>query len=395
MFRFNLPDTPDIVLVDGRRTPFGSLLGALSDYEAPDLASICLQALEDEEVVDPQRVDEVIIGSVLQGGQGQAPARQASIGAGWSPGIPAVTINKVCGSSIKSILQASQGLLGGPLEVAVVGGMESMTNAPHFLPDLRKGKKLGPSEAKDMAVYDGLWCSMEEEHMGAAGERIAERYGLTREELDEFSLMSHRRADRAWQEGKLEPEVVSLPELERDESVRPDTSLEQLEKLPPAFRKDGKITAGNAPGLNDGAVAIAMGRRGAFTVPADRDTVFRLEGYAVVGDDPGNFVETPAAAIEVLLEDMKWSLDDVDRIEINEAFSSQVLGNCHRLEIDPERINRWGGAISIGHPIGSSGSRIVLALMNQLRQSGEEKGIASICMGGGNGIALAIRQIEV
>ncbi len=383
----------DVVhIVDGRRTPTGRLTGALNDYEATELGARTLEELED--FLNPRNQDELILGSVIQAGQGQAPARQALIEAGWSPKIPAVTINKVCGSGMKAILQASESILGGPNVSVVAGGMESMSRAPQLLPGFRTGQKIGDSTLKDAAVHDGLWCSVESEHMGQPAERIAERYDLSREELDEFALRSHERAYEANENGHFETERFSLGELDRDEPVRPDTSLKQLGQLPPAFREDGIVTAGNAPGLNDGAAILQVVNPGRVEIPESVDSTFELLGYSVVGEEPGNLFETPAAAIETLLEGRKWTLDDFDRIEINEAFASQVLGNCHRLELDPGRINRWGGSIAQGHPIGMSGARIVLTLLHQLRHSGGELGLAAICMGGGNGIALAVEQVD-
>lgn len=378
-----------MVLTGGYRTPTGRLMGALSDRPAVELGAYCLEALE--EFVDPRRVDELILGSVLQAGQGQAPARQVLLKAGWSPRIPAVTINKVCGSGIKAILQASEAIRGGPAERVVAAGAESMSRAPHLAMGVRAGRSLGNLTLRDAAVHDGLWCSVGDEHMGRAAERIARRYDLGREELDRFALGSHRRARRAQREGYFDRERLPLEGLERDEPVREDTSMQALGELEPAFEEGGVVTAGNAPGLNDGAAAVVVARESALDAPSAR---FRLEQYAVVGDEPGNLFETPAGAIELLLEETSASLGDFDRIEINEAFASQVLANCHRLELDPERINRWGGAIALGHPIGMSGTRIVLTLMNQLATFEEERGLAAICMGGGNGIALSLRRVE-
>ncbi|MFB6226712.1 MAG: acetyl-CoA C-acyltransferase [bacterium] len=379
-----------IVLLDGVRTPTGRLTGGLSDYEAVDLGALCLKELEG--IVDPRQVDEVLLGSVIQAGQGQAPARQVLLGADWSPKIPAVTVNKVCGSGIKTILQGIEGLAAGPQQQVVAGGMESMTNAPHLLQNFREGQTMGDGELIDSAVHDGLWCSIESEHMGSAAERIADRYDLSRDELDEFALRSHQRADRAEEKGFFDSERMDLPELDRDEPVRPDTTLEKLSELRPAFASDGVVTAGNAPGLNDGAAAVGLAKRSLAENDSSPESVFAVKGYSVVGTEPGNLFETPAAAIEMLLEGRSWTLEDFDRVEINEAFASQVLANCHRLELSPDRINGWGGAIALGHPIGMSGTRIVLTLMEQMRHHQDELGVASICMGGGNGIALALEQ---
>ncbi|MFB6357215.1 MAG: acetyl-CoA C-acyltransferase [bacterium] len=395
MYREVIRDDSSPVLIDGVRTPTGSLTGQLSDYSAVELATTCLKVMGEK--IDPREVDEVILGSVIQAGQGQAPARQVLLGADWSPKIPAVTINKVCGSGIKSILQAVEAIRGGAPDNVIAGGVESMSNAPHLLTDYRNGKKLGDGELVDSAVHDGLWCSIGEEHMGAAAERIADRYGLSRDQLDEYALNSHQRATQAEDRDCFQSERIDYPEIDRDEPVREDTSLEQLGELKPAFDEDGVVTAGNAPGLNDGAsvVAVTHERRIESFIREDFrwEDAFEIEGYAVVGEDPGNLFETPAGAIEMLLEVSDWSLDDFDRIEINEAFASQVLANCHRLELNPERINQWGGAIALGHPIGMSGNRIVLTLMNQLRQTDGELGLASICMGGGNGIAMVIKRV--
>ncbi len=379
---------PDVVLTGGRRTPTGRLTGSLSEHTAVQLGARCLEALE--AIVDPRSVDELILGSVLQAGQGQAPARQVLIGAGWSPSIPAVTINKVCGSGLKAILQATEAIRGGPADRIVAGGTESMSRAPHIARGLREGRTLGDIELTDAAVHDGLWCAVEDEHMGHAAERIARRYDLSREALDRFALRSHRRAARAEEEGYFDRERVPVDGVSRDEPVRSETSMEALGELRPAFEGDGVVTAGNAPGLNDGASAVVVARESALSDPPTPR--FRLTGYAVVGDEPGNLFETPAGAIELLLEQTGGSLEDFDRIEINEAFSSQVLANCHRLELDPERVNHWGGAVALGHPIGMSGNRIVLTLMNQLAAMDERRGLAAICMGGGNGIALSLRR---
>lgn len=390
MYTFYFSGDDTVHLIDGVRTPTGQLTGVLSDYEATQLGALCLEGME--QFTDPRSVDEVILGSVIQAGQGQAPARQALIGANWSPKIPAVTVNKVCGSGIKAILQASESILGGPNRQVIAGGMESMTNAPQLLSGFREGQKMGDSTLKDAAVHDGLWCSIESEHMGSAAERIAERYDLTRQELDQFALRSHERAQKAETNAWFDEERLEMDAIDRDEPVRPDTSLERLGQLPTAFAKEGVVTPGNAPGLNDGAATILTADPRAYDTDDDLESVFELKGYAVVGDEPGNLFETPAAAVELLLEGRKWTLDDFDRIEINEAFASQVLANCHRLALDPERINKWGGAIALGHPIGMSGTRIVLTLMQQLRQFDGELGLASICMGGGNGIALAVER---
>jgi acetyl-CoA C-acetyltransferase len=384
---------PDVAIVDGVRTPTGRLLGQLSEFEATELGSLCLGNLGQR--LDSQKVDEAVLGTVIQAGQGQAPARQATLGADWSPKIPAVTINKVCGSGIKAILQAREAIEGGPANRIVAGGMESMSNAPHFVSDYRDGRTLGDGSLQDAAVHDGLWCSLENEHMGQPAERIAERYGLGREVLDEYALRSHRRAAEAEENGDFQWERMDVNGQNTDEPVRPDTSLDQLGNLEPAFREDGVVTAGNAPGLNDGACVLSVASLASarsMVESLNRDTVFTIEGYTIVGEDPGNLFETPAGAIELLLEGDRWTLNDFDRIEINEAFASQILGNCHRLELDPKRINQWGGAIALGHPIGMSGARIVLTLMAQLESADEQLGLASICMGGGNGIALVIRR---
>jgi acetyl-CoA C-acetyltransferase len=391
MYSFYPTGDQSVHLIDGRRTPTGRLTGALSDYSATELGAKCINSLET--IVDPQSVDEVILGSVIQAGQGQAPARQALIDAGWSPTIPAVTINKVCGSGIKAILQASESILGGANRTVVAGGMESMTNAPQLLEEFRTGRKMGNSTLKDSAVHDGLWCSVEGEHMGMAAERIGERYNLSRDALDQFALDSHENATRAQEKGHFEDERIVFDDIEEDEPVRTDTSMDQLGKLPTAFKDDGIVTPGNAPGLNDGASAIGVVDGSLAGNVSQVDTTFEIVGYSVVGDEPGNLFETPAAATEMLLEGRKWSLDDFDRIEINEAFAAQALANCHRLELDPNRVNQWGGAIALGHPIGMSGNRIVLTLMKQMRHHGDDLGLAAICMGGGNGIALAIRQV--
>lgn len=393
MYTHYLTADDTVHLVDGRRTPTGRLAGALNDYSATELGARTLEELED--FLNPRNQDEVILGSVIQAGQGQAPARQALIGGGWSPKIPAVTINKVCGSGMKAILQASESILGGPNTSVVAGGMESMSRAPQLLKGFRTGQKMGDSTLKDAAVHDGLWCSVESEHMGQPAERIAERYDLSRQELDEFALRSHQNAHEAEEEGKFDGERFSLGDLNRDEPVRTDTSLERLGQLPPAFREDGIVTAGNAPGLNDGAAALQVVDSDRVEIPESVGASFKLLGYSVVGEEPGNLFETPAAAIETLLEGRKWTLDDFDRIEINEAFASQVLGNCHRLELNPDRVNQWGGSIAQGHPIGMSGARIVLTLLHQLRDSGGELGLAAICMGGGNGIALAVEKVRL
>lgn len=403
----------EVVILSGARTPTGRLLGALSGLSATDLGGVAVQAAVERAGIDPQTVYEVIMGLVVQAGTGQAPARQAALRGGLPDTVGAAAVNKVCGSGLKAVMLAANGILAGEADVYVAGGMESMSNAPHLMHGVRQGNKYGHMSLKDSLVTDGLWCAFEDWIMGNAAEFIAKQFEVTREEMDEFALRSHERAARATAEGKFEAEIAPVTVRGRrgettvtvDESIRAsydnggytlETSMEQLSKLPPAFEEDGVVTAGNAPGLNDGAAALALSSR----FEAERQglqPVARIAGYTLAAVPPQWIFAAPARAIPRLLERLEWGMDDVDLFEINEAFAAQVLANAAEMqqggfELDWEKVNVNGGAIALGHPIGASGARILVTLLHALQARGLRRGVAALCLGGGEAVAMGIEM---
>jgi acetyl-CoA C-acetyltransferase len=377
------------VIVSAVRTPFGRLGGALKDYEAPQLGAHVIRAALERAGLEPGEVEYVIMGEVLQAGVGQAPARQAAIGAGLPKEIGADTINKVCASSIRAVEIADQMIRAGDHEVVVTGGMESMSNAPYLLKNARFGYRLGHGELIDSMVFDGLTSSFDKLHMVEQASKVSRELGITREEQDGWALRSHERATRAIDEGLFDEEIVPVGEFAVDEGPRRDTSLERLAQLKPVFDPEGTTTAGNAPGVNDGAGCVVVtseefARRRGLPILA----TILSQGY--VADDFAYLARTPAKAGAIALEKAGKSIDDVERVELNEAFSSVVLNSARMLGADPEKVNVNGGAVALGHPIGASGARILSTMVYELRRNGGGLGLAAICSGGGQGDALLI-----
>jgi acetyl-CoA C-acetyltransferase len=390
----------EAVILSAARLPTGKFLGALKGFSAPELGAIAVREAVRRAGVEPGRVDEVIMGNVLSAGLGQAPARQAALGAGLPPKVGALTINKVCGSGLKAVMLAAQGVASGDVDIVVAGGMESMSNAPYLLPKAREGMRLGHGELIDSMVHDGLWEAYEDYHMGCCGEIVAETYGVTREQQDAYALESHRRAIAAIKAGRFKDEIVPVPLPQKkgeavmfatDESPREDTSLEALARLRPAFRDGGTVTAGNAPGVNDGAAALVV--TSVETARAmGRAPMARVVAQATSGLEPKMVMMTPVPAIRRILEKTGWSAADVDLFELNEAFAVQAVAITKDLGLDPARVNVNGGAVALGHPIGASGARVLTTLLHAMKDRGARRGIAALCLGGGNGVALAVER---
>jgi len=390
---------PPVWISSAVRTPIGKLLGGLSPLSAPKLGALVVREAVERAAAPPDAVDEVILGNVLTAGLGQNPARQAAIGAGLPAGVGALTINKVCGSGLKAVMLARQAILAGDADVVVAGGMESMSNAPHLLSGMRTGSKMGDGSLVDSMVHDGLTDAFEDIHMGETAERVADRYGVSREAMDEYAAESQRRAHAATEAGRFAGEIlpVEVPArrgavvVERDESIRPDATAESLARLRPVFRKDGRVTAGNAPGVNDGASALVIASDAAVRRHG-LPRLARITGQAVSGLEPEWVMMTPVPAVRKLLERLGWSVDGVDLFEINEAFAAQAVAVRSELGLPEDRTNVNGGAVALGHPIGASGARILTTLLYLLRENGLDRGVASLCLGGGNGVALGVER---
>ncbi len=394
-------DFADPVILSAVRTPIGSFQKSLKNLTAPQLGAIVIREALQRAGVDGSSVDEVIMGQVLQGGVGQAPARQAALGAGLPVGVPATTINKVCGSGLKSVMLVSSMIRAGDGSVFVAGGQESMSNAPYLLKTARSGLRIGNAEVTDMMIHDGLWCAFNDCHMGELAEYTAEKATLTREELDAFSADSQRKAGEAHAAGKFAAEIVPVEIPQRkgdpvvvteDEFIRPDTTAESLGRLRPAFTKDGIITAGNASGINDGASALVVTSRAAAE-EAGASVMARITGYAQAAVEPKDIFFAPISAIRRIMEQMGTSIGDFDLIEANEAFAAQALADGRELGWDWERVNVHGGSIALGHPIGASGARVLTTLIHALKDRGLKTGLVSLCLGGGGAVALAV-EIE-
>lgn len=388
------------VIVAASRTPTGKFLGALESVPAVELGSITLRETLRRSGIPAELVEEAIMGQVVQAGCGQNPARQAALRAGLSDEVGALTINKVCGSGLKAVILAAQSIRAGDQSAVIAGGMESMSNAPHLLPGARKGYRLGHAQVLDANTQDGLWCSINDEGMGLTGERVADKYAITRQEQDAYATASHQKAIAAQQAGRFTDEIVPVTVkgrkgdtiIDADEGPRADTSEETLGKLKPAFKKDGSVTAGNAPGLNDGAASVMVVSE-EFAHAHGLTPLAEIIDYATGGLAPEWVMMTPVPATNKLLTKLGWSVNDVDLWELNEAFSVQSLAVTRELGLDPTRVNVNGGAVALGHPIGASGARILVTLLHALKQQGKETGVATLCMGGGNGLALAVRMI--
>ena len=391
---------PDAVIVSAVRLPTGKFLGSLKDMQAPELGALVVREAVKRAGIDPASVDECIMGHVVSAGAGQAPARQAALKGGLADHVAALTINKVCGSGLKAVMLAHQGIQTGDIDIAIAGGMESMSNCPYLLPRVREGLRMGNATVIDSMIHDGLWCPFEGWHMGNAGECVADSYKVSREQQDAFAAESHRRAAAAQRDGKFKAEMlpVSIPQKKgdplvfaHDESVRADTTAETLRALKPAFKKDGTVTAGNAPPVNDGAAALVVmsaERAGQLNLTP----MARVVAQATSGLQPKMLLMTPVEATRKVLKKANWKLEDVDLIELNEAFAVQAVAVGNELGLDMARVNVNGGAVALGHPIGASGARVLTTLLYALKDRGGKRGIATLCLGGGNGVALAIEM---
>ena len=391
----------EAVILSAVRLPTGRFLGALKGFTAPQLGAMVVKEAVARARLDPALVDEVILGNVVSAGLGQAPARQAALGAGLPPKVAALTINKVCGSGLKAVMLAAQAVATGDSEVVVAGGMESMSNCPYLLPKLREGMRLGHGQALDSMIHDGLWDPYEDYHMGCTGEVVARKHGVTRQQQDEYAVESHRRAIAAIKAGKFRDEILPVPipqkkgdvaMFDTDEAPREDTSLEALAKLKPAFEEGGTVTAGNAPGVNDGAAALVV-TSAERARALGRTPMARIVGQAVSGLEPSMVMMTPVPAVRRLFEKTGWDASAVDLVELNEAFAVQAVAVMRELGLDPAKVNVNGGAVALGHPIGASGARILTTLLYALRDRGKRRGIATLCLGGGNGVALAVERV--
>jgi acetyl-CoA C-acetyltransferase len=392
----------DVVIIAGCRTPIGKFQGSLSDMAAPQIGAIVVREAVKRANLQPQQVDECIMGNVVSAGIGQNPARQAALFGGLAPEVGAMTINKVCGSGLKAVALAAQAIETGNSSIVVAGGMESMTNAPYLLPNARKGYRLGNGQLVDSMVHDGLWDIYNDYHMGLTGENVAEKYGITREEQDEFALNSHRKAVAAQKECRFKSQIVAVeipakkkgqpPVIfDKDEGPREDTTIEILRALKPAFKKDGTVTAGNAPGVNDGAAALVV-TSAARAKDLGAGPMVRIVAQATSGVEPKWVMMAPVGAIGKIWEKTGWKKDDVDLYELNEAFSVQALGVIRELGLDMSRVNVNGGAVALGHPIGASGARVLVTLIYEMIRRDVHRGIAALCLGGGNAVAMAVER---
>jgi len=392
----------DVVIISGCRTPVGKFQGSLSDFRAPQLGALTVREAVKRAGIESSLVDECIMGNVVAAGLGQNPARQAAIFGGLAPEVGAMTINKVCGSGLKAVALAAQAVQTENSSVVVAGGMESMTNAPYLLPQARKGYRLGNGQVIDSMVHDGLWDIYNDYHMGITGENVAEKYGITREEQDGFAVNSHRKAISAIKECRFKSQIVPVeipakkkgqPDVifDKDESPREDTTIESLRALKPAFKKDGTVTAGNAPGVNDGAAALVVtSAKRAKDLGAT--PMVRIVAQATSGIDPKWVMMAPVGAVRKIWEKTGWKKDDVDLYELNEAFSVQALGVIRELGLDMHKVNVNGGAVAIGHPIGASGARVLVTLIYEMIRRDVHRGIAALCLGGGNAVAMAVER---
>ena len=395
-----MSETREAVIISAVRTPVGKFQGSLKGFSATDLGALVVRESVKRAGVKPEEIDEVIMGCVIQAGLGQNPARQAALRGGLPPAVSAVTVNKVCGSGLKAVMMAAQGVQLGDAEIVVAGGMESMSNAPYLIPKAREGYRLGNGVLVDAMINDGLWDAFENYHMGCTGEVVAERFRVSRAEQDEYALSSHRKAAAAIKAGKFKDEIVAveIPQkkgppviFDTDETVREDTSLEGLAKLKPAFQPDGTVTAGNAPGVNDGASAVVVTSLDRAR-SLGREPMARIVAQATSGIEPELVMMAPVEAIRKLLKKTGWSLTDVDLIELNEAFSVQVVAIIRELGLDPDRLNVNGGAVALGHAIGQSGSRLLTTMLYELKRRDAHRGVVALCLGGGNAVAMAVER---
>jgi acetyl-CoA C-acetyltransferase len=391
----------ETVIVSAVRTPTGKFLGVLKDFRAPDLGALAIREAVRRAGIDPALVDECLMGNVVQAGVGQAPARQAALRGGLPNSVAALTINKVCGSGLKAVMLAAQGIATNDIDIAVAGGMESMSNCPYLMTKVREGLRMGDSKMIDSMIHDGLWDAFDDVHMGMTGEHVSETYKVSREDQDAYAVESHRKAAAATNSGAFTDEIlpIQIPQkkgdplvVTRDEAIREDTSMETLGRLKPAFKKDGTVTAGNAPGVNDAASAlVVMGADVAARL--NLTPMARVVGQATAGLEPKLVLMTPVDAVRKLMTKTGWSINDVDLFELNEAFSVQGVAVTRELGLDPARVNIHGGAVALGHAIGASGARVLTTLIYALKRHNKKRGVATLCLGGGNGVALAIELV--
>lgn len=392
----------EAVIISAARTPTGRFQGALKGFSAPELGAIAIKEAVKRAGINGDQVNEVIMGCVVQAGIGQAPARQAALKAGLPPEVSALTVNMVCGSGLRAVALASQAVQLGDSEYVVAGGMESMSNIPYALRTAREGFRMGNQEATDLMIHDGLWCPFENWHMGNTGEVVADKYQITREQQDDFAFNSHRKAHEAQEAGRFADEMVpvEIPQkkgdpiiLDYDEPVRPETTIESLGKLRPAFKKDGgTVTAGNAPGVNDGASALVV-TSAANAESAGIEPLGRVVAWASSGIEPKMIMMAPVLGVQNVLAKAGWDMADVDLFELNEAFSVQALGVMGELGLVMEKVNVNGGAVALGHAIGNSGGRILTTLLYEMKRRGAKKGVAALCLGGGNSVAMAVERV--
>jgi acetyl-CoA C-acetyltransferase len=392
----------EVVIVAAARTPVGKFQGVLQELSAVDLGAIAVRETLRRVGIDAGTVSECIMGCVLPAGLGQNPARQAALRAGLSDSVSALTINMVCGSGLRAVALGAQNILCGDAEIVVAGGMESMSNAPYLLPGARKGLRMGDASLVDSMIRDGLWCACDDQHMGMTAELVAEKYAITRQRQDAFALESHRRAAAAWREGRFDAEIipVTIPARKkgseptvviRDEGIREDASLELLAALRPAFKAEGTVTAGNAPGVNDAAAAVVI-MSSSTAAELGLTPLATIRAQAVSGVAPRWVMMAPVTGVRKALKKAEWKTDDVDLYELNEAFSVQALAVTGELGIPLDKVNVNGGAVAIGHPIGASGARVLVTLIHEMIRRNAQKGVAALCLGGGNSVALAIER---
>lgn len=392
----------DVVIVSAVRTPVGKFQGSLAGYSATQLGALVVREAVRRAGLEPDRVDECIMGNVVSAGLGQNPARQAALHGGLPPEVSALTINKVCGSGLKAVALAVQAIQTGNAQIVVAGGMESMSNTPYLLPQGRNGFRMGDAKVVDSMIHDGLWDVFNDYHMGLTGEKVAEKHSITREQQDAYALESHARATAAQEQGRFAKEMLTVEvpakkkgeapgRLDRDESVRPDASIEGLRALKPAFKKDGTVTAGNAPGVNDGAAAVVV-MSASTAKEMGLEPMVHVRAQASSGIAPEWVMLAPVIGTRRVLEKAGWTKDEVDLYELNEAFAVQALGVVKELELDLSKVNVNGGAVAIGHPIGASGARVLTTLIYEMMRRNVHKGVAALCLGGGNSVAMAVER---
>ena len=397
-----MTESKEAVIISAARTPTGKFQGLLKGFSATDLGAIAVKEAVKRAGIDPALVDEVIMGCVVQAGLGQAPARQAALKAGLPPEVSALTVNMVCGSGLRAVSLAAQAIRLGDADFVVAGGMESMSNIPYAMPQARDGFRMGNGQVVDLMIHDGLWCPFENWHMGNTGEVVAEKHQITRETQDDFAYNSHRKANEAREQGYFKDEIVpvEIPQkkgdpivLDYDEPVRPETTVEALGKLKPAFKKDGgTVTAGNAPGVNDGGSAVVV-TSAEKAAELGIEPLARVVSYATSGIEPKYIMLAPVEGVRKAVKKAGWELSDVELFELNEAFSVQALGVMKELGINPDFVNVNGGAVAMGHAIGNSGSRVLTTLLYEMKRRGAKKGVAGLCLGGGNSVAMAVERV--